>query len=221
MLVEQRSQEWFDLRKGKITSSEIHKIMGDGKGKELLTETAKSYLLEKVSESLGGFSAPVIGAALDWGTDLEDTARELYQAKTGNITSKCSFIAVDDFYGGSPDAIVEPEGVIEIKCPYGSANHFKHGLITSAAELKKTSSAYYYQCMSHMLVTGAKWCDFISFDPRVDTDYMMFVYRLERDEEEIANIRSKIDISIQYMAEIREKLPKFITANTAVETTEE
>ena len=87
MLVEQRSQEWFDLRKGKITSSEIHKIMGDGKGKELLTETAKSYLLEKVSESLGGFSAPVIGAALDWGTDLEDTARELYQAKTGNITS--------------------------------------------------------------------------------------------------------------------------------------
>jgi putative phage-type endonuclease len=220
MLVEQRSQEWFDLRKGKITSSEIYKIMGDAKGKELLTETAKSYLLEKVSESLGGFSAPAVGAALEWGTDLEDTAREIYQAKTGNITTKCSFIAVNDFYGGSPDAIVEPEGVIEIKCPYGSANHFRYGLINSAADLKKAATGYYYQCMSHMIVTGAKWCDFISFDPRVDADYMMFVYRLERDEEEIANMRNKIDIAIEYMAEIRQKLPKYMIAPTANETAE-
>jgi len=29
MLIEQRSEEWFQLRRGKITSSEIHKIMGE------------------------------------------------------------------------------------------------------------------------------------------------------------------------------------------------
>ena len=221
MLIEQRSEEWFNLRKGKITSSEIHKIMGDAKGKELLTETAKSYLLEKISESLGGFSTPAIGAALDWGTDLEETAREIYQAQTGNVTTKCSFMAVNDFYGGSPDAIVEPDGVIEIKCPYGSANHFKYGLISSASDLKKVATGYYYQCMSHMLVTGAKWCDFISFDPRVHADYMMFVFRLERDEEEIANMKNKLDIAIEYMAEIRKKLPKSITALSGDVSTEE
>ena len=40
------------MRKGKITSSEIHKIMG-GKG-ESLSETAKTYLLEKACEFYGG-----------------------------------------------------------------------------------------------------------------------------------------------------------------------
>jgi hypothetical protein len=73
MIVEQRSQEWFDMRKGKITSSEIHKIMG-GKTIFDLTDTAKTYLLEKVSESLGGFAQSAMGAALDWGTDLEPLA---------------------------------------------------------------------------------------------------------------------------------------------------
>ena len=108
MLIEQRSPEWFNVRRGKITSSEIYKIMGEGRSKtETLSETAKSYLLEKISEKLGGYSAPAVGSALDWGTDLEDTAREIYQASTGNIAAKCSFIAVSDHYGGSPDSIVE------------------------------------------------------------------------------------------------------------------
>ncbi len=55
LIVEQRSTEWFHMRLGKITSSEISKIMGQ-EGK--LSETAKTYLLEKVAELLGGASQP-------------------------------------------------------------------------------------------------------------------------------------------------------------------
>ena len=62
MLVEQRSQEWFDMRRGKITSSEIHKIMG-GKG-DSLSETAKTYLLEKACEFYGGHGNSATGAAV-------------------------------------------------------------------------------------------------------------------------------------------------------------
>lgn len=212
-LIEQRSAEWFDLRKGKLTSSEIHKIMGESRAKtETLSETAKTYLLEKVAEKLGGFKEPAVGAALDWGVDLEDTAREIYQASTGNITSPCSFIAVNEHYGGSPDSIVDPDGVIEIKCPYTSTNHFKHGLIKTDQDFKKTSPAYYYQCISHMNVTGAKWCDFISFDPRVHPDYMLFVYRLHRDEDEIKNMNDKIRGAVEYITEILNSIPKSVTA---------
>ena len=82
MLIEQRSQEWFDMRRGKITSSEIHKIMG-GKG-DSLSETAKTYLLEKACEFYGGHGNPATGAAVEWGMDLEDQAIEVYESKTKN-----------------------------------------------------------------------------------------------------------------------------------------
>jgi len=81
MLIEQRSEEWFQLRRGKITSSEIHKIMGE-KG---LTETAKTYLLEKVCEHFGGVTEPAHGQALDWGTELEPVAIEHYEKVTGKL----------------------------------------------------------------------------------------------------------------------------------------
>lgn len=208
MLVEQRSAEWFDLRRGKITSSEFHKIMGDGKVRE-------TYLLEKIAESMGGESPAASGAAIDWGVDLEDTAVEVYEARTGNKVDKCSFISISDFYGGSPDGRVGEEGAIEIKCPFGSANHFKYGLITSDAEFKKAKPDYYYQCVSHMIVTGAKWCDFISFDPRVYAEYMMFVYRLHRNEDEIENMLEKLDSAIKFIEETKKKLPKYTVDSDA------
>lgn len=203
MLIEQRSSEWFELRKGKITSSEFYKIMGEGRGKDKLSETAKTYLLEKVAESFNGFLAPVSGMALDWGTELEDMALEVYKDRAKQPATKCSFIQVNEHYGGSPDALVEKEGAVEIKCPYNSTNHFKHGLIKSDEDFKKIAPGYYYQAMSHMLVSGAKWCDFVSFDPRVDEKYMIFIYRLHRNEEEIENMQAKLQIAVEYMKELR------------------
>jgi putative phage-type endonuclease len=219
LVAEQRSPEWFSVRKGRITSSEIWKIMGSKK--EGLGDVAKSYLLERVSEKLGGFSQPIIGPALDWGTDLEDTARDIYAAATGLEVKPCSFYTVSDFYGGTPDSLVGDDGVLEIKCPYTSVNHFKYGLISSDAEFKKTSAAYYYQCISHMAVTGRKWCDFISFDPRVGTDYMLFIYRLGRDEDEIKNMLERVELASKYMVELVERLPKSIVSQEMLVNNEE
>ena len=176
MLIEQRSPEWFNIRRGKITSSEIHKIMG----KEALSDTAKTYLLERVSESLGGYAAFATGPALEWGTELESLAIDVYTGKTGTAVEKASFIPVNDHFGGSPDGICSPDGVVEVKCPYNSTNHFKHGLIKTDAEFKKAKPDYYYQCISNMICANAQWCDFISFDPRVKEEFNMFVYRLNR-----------------------------------------
>lgn len=202
MIVEQRSPEWFEMRRGKITSSEIHKIMSD-KG---LTETAKTYLLEKVCEHFNGYKEPASGQALDWGTELESVAIERYEQVTNNKVEKASFILADEYYGGSPDGIVSPEGIIEVKCPYNSANHFKYGLIDSAAKFKKVVPNYYYQCISNMICAGATWCDFISFDPRVLEGYQMFVFRLELDQEEVANIKEKVLIAVEYMEQLKKEI---------------
>lgn len=205
MIVEQRSQEWFDMRKGKITSSEIHKIMG-GKTIFDLTDTAKTYLLEKVSESLGGFAQSAMGAALDWGTDLEPLAIDTYSRIKGYPVDKASFIPVGDYYGGSPDGLVQPDGIIEVKCPYNSANHFKHGLIKTPEDFKRIASNYYYQCISNMICAEARWCDFISFDPRVAEEYQLFVFRLELDLSEADFMVSKIETAAKYIKELKEKI---------------
>jgi len=199
MIIEQRSPEWFDLRRGKITSSEIHKIMG----KESFSETAKTYLLEKVCEHYNGYSEPASGQALDWGTEMESVAIEYYEQATGLKVDKAPFIAYNDYYGGSPDGLVSPNGIIEVKCPYKSANHFKHGLIDTPEKFKKATPNYYYQCISNMICAKATWCDFISFDPRVKEGYQMFVFRLELNHEEAESIKERVDSAVEYMAGLK------------------
>lgn len=211
LIIEQRSDEWFEIRKGKITSSEIHKIMGTKKGDDALTEMAKTYLLEKVSELFGGsphMSHPngMKPLALEWGTELESTAIEFYTTKTGIVVDKASFIPFSERYGGSPDGLVNPKGVIEVKCPYSSANHFKHGMIKTDADFKKIVPAYYYQCVSNMICAEADWCDFISYDPRVHDQYQMFVYRLHRNDEEVQNVHHRLEVATKYMQELAEKI---------------
>ena len=204
MLIPQRSEQWFEIRKGKITSSEIHKIMGE-KG---LGETGKTYLLEKVCEHYGGVTEPATGQALEWGTELEPLAIEHYEQLTGQIVDKASFIEVSEYYGGSPDGLIEPTGIIEVKCPFKSANHFKHGLIDTPEKFKKVAPNYYYQCISNMLCARATWCDFISFDPRVSNDYRMFVYRLEHDPVEAEAMWQRVEIAVEYMKDLEEEIKK-------------
>lgn len=199
VLVEQRSPEWFEMRRGKITSSEIYKIMGE-KG---FTETAKTYLLEKASEHFGGVIESVNTMPLDWGRELEPIAIQHYQNITGKVVEKASFIDVNKNYGGSPDGLVSPGGIIEIKCPFKSANHFKHGLINTPEKFKKTTPNYYYQCISNMICAGATWCDFISYDPRVNPDYQMFIYTLHLDEEEVAYMKERLQLAVEYLIDLK------------------
>ena len=209
-LVEQRSQEWFDIRRGKITSSEFHKILGDGKVKE-------TYLLEKIAEGIGGFSQPAVGPALEWGTELESTAIDVYTERTGIVVEKASFIPVNDYYGGSPDGLVPPDGIIEVKCPYTTVKHLKHGLIKTDADFKKTSPEYYYQCISNMICANAQWCDFISYDPRVNQKYQMFIYRLNRNEDEVKSMQDKLEAAVKQLEELKTKLEPAIDSQDGAE----
>lgn len=206
LLIEQRTDAWFELRKGKITSSEIHKIMGTGKGSEVLTDTAKTYLLSKVIEHFDGFAERAVGSALDWGTEMEPAAIEFYEKKFNVVVDKASFVPFNNVYGGSPDGLVGKEGIIEVKCPFTSVNHFKHGLIDSDAAFKKVKPEYYYQCISNMICTNTTWCDFVSFDPRVKSEFVMFNYRLHLTEEEKAAMLDKVAVASAYMEELKNKL---------------
>ncbi|OAV67509.1 YqaJ-like viral recombinase domain protein [Bacteroidales bacterium Barb6] len=82
----QRSDEWFLIRKGRITSSNIWKIMNTPRSKiDIFGETALTYIRERVYElimddtvflsdqKVNGFE----NTATRWGNDNESYAREL------------------------------------------------------------------------------------------------------------------------------------------------
>ena len=46
-----------------------------------------------------------------------------------------------------------------------------------------------------MLLSGRNWCDFVSFDPRIISDLGLFIFRLNRNDEVIEKMKSKVIIA--------------------------
>jgi hypothetical protein len=81
---------------------------------------------------------------------------------------------------------VGEDGLLEIKCP-SSKNHIKYLLGG------KPPAKYVPQMQCQMAVTGRKWCDFVSYDPRLPEDLQLFVVRLERDVSFIMSMEEEVD----------------------------
>ena len=201
--MQQRSKEWFLARSGKFTASSFHKLTG-----KKLTETAKTYILEKVVEYTHGVQEGATSPAMQWGIDYEPEAVEFYELLTGNVVTECGFIQPeqDSYFGGSPDGLIGEKGLIEIKCPYNPVNHFKIGLCETPEDLKKLNKAYCWQCYGNMLATGREWCDFVSFDPRLQGEARMYVLRLERNETILTELTDSLKRGYLYRKELIKKL---------------
>jgi predicted phage-related endonuclease len=132
-------------------------------------------------------------AAMEWGTEQEPFARMAYEAHTGTFVKEEGFVdhPTIEGFGCSPDGIVG-EGLIEIKAP-NTANHIETVLEN------KVPSKYIPQMQCQMACTGAKWCDFVSFDPRVPEDLQLFVVRVERDQEYIDAMEVEVK---QFLSEV-------------------
>ena len=57
-----------------------------------------------------------------------------------------------------------------------------------------------------MVCAGAKWCDFISYDPRVTEGFQMFVFRLELDEKEAENVKERVKVAVEYMDNLKKDI---------------
>ena len=198
--MEQKSSDWFEQRLGKFTSSELSKLLVSGRSKDQeFGETALSYIKEKLHEHFTKGTCLDFGfqgnKATEWGEHFEPEAREEYQRITGIQIIECGFILSDvsEMFGGSPDGLTDgSEGLIEIKCPYGS-NHVKHLTYNTAEDLEQNEKEYYAQCQGNMLATGRQWCDFVSYDPRYQNPlFRTKIIRVERNEVFLAKAIDKI-----------------------------
>jgi hypothetical protein len=194
----QGSFEWRQERLGKITVSEFDGLLAQPRNKAdreagKLSKSAQSYLLDLVAEILTGQEqGPPTTWAMQWGIDNEPAARQVYAERMGCEVQEVGFLAHPDepMIGGSPDGLVGDDGGLEIKCPANTAIHLGYMLDGVLP------TEYVAQVHGHLWITGRKWWDFVSYDPRIkgpDTLRLaLWRYRVYRDEEYIRNLARKV-----------------------------
>jgi hypothetical protein len=90
--------------------------------------------------------------------------------------------------------------MLEIKCPYNTRVH-----INTILE-DKVPEEYEPQVHGNMWVTGRKWCDFVSYDPRIKDDRLrQHVIRVERDEQYAEYIEESV---FRFVEQIKIRLKK-------------
>lgn len=192
-MIEQCSPEWFAERLGKVTASRIADIMATTKSGP--SASRANYLAQLVAERLTGVvQESYTNGAMQWGNETEPLARARYEVRYSVMVDQIGFVNHPDISmaGCSPDGLIDSDGLIEIKCP-NTATHID-SLIT-----RKVPAKYLPQIQFQMACTGRKWCDFVSFDPRMPDDLSMFVSRVFMDEAKISEITESVN---QFLADV-------------------
>ena len=186
---EQRTPEWFAARAGRLTGSVaadmLAKLKSGGEPaarRDLKLQLAVETLTGTPMEA-SGFVSP----AMQRGIDAEPLARGRYEAETGNLVRTTGFVIREDLaVGCSLDGDIRGfEGILEIKCPK-SATHCQY------LKDRRLPPDYFAQVRHNLWVTGAKWCDFVSWDDRMPTGLDFFMVRVMRDDAVMAAYESDV-----------------------------
>jgi len=195
--MEQRSPEWHAARFGRVTASRLADVVA--RTKSGYSTSRANYMAELICERLTGTQGAFYSnAAMQWGTETEPMARAAYEGAVGALVVEVGFIPHNSITmaGASPDGLVGDGGLVEIKCPM-TATHIDTLLSQSVP------TRYNIQMQWQMACTGRKWCDFVSFDPRMPEGMQIFIKRVERDDVLISELEKEVTI---FLSEIDTKI---------------
>ncbi|HRE42766.1 MAG TPA: YqaJ viral recombinase family protein, partial [Terricaulis sp.] len=162
--VTQGSDEWFALRCGLLTASEIKLIMTPT-FKAAANDKERGHLFELLAQRITRYVEPsYIGEDMLRGYDGEVIARELYH-KTFAPVTEMGFITNDKWgftIGYSPDGLVGENGQIEIKSRKQKLQ--VQSVVIDVAN-GQAPVEHLLQVQSGLLVSERDWCDFLSYSP--------------------------------------------------------
>jgi putative phage-type endonuclease len=197
--VEQRTEEWFVARLGKVTASRVADVIA--KTKTGYSASRDNYMAQLICERLTGQQGESFtNSAMQHGTDTEPLARSAYENSRSLLVKEVGFVnhPTIEMSGASPDGLVADDGLVEIKCP-NTATHIDTLLS------QKVPSKYNTQMQWQMLCCQRKWCDFVSFDNRLPENLQLFVQEVEFDPEYCAMLEKEVS---QFLAELDSKVAK-------------
>jgi hypothetical protein len=195
---EQRSPEWHAARLGLFTSSEIYRLMTKPKLKgEVLSEGAKTYILEKVAESLTGIREDVFTTqAMQWGIDNEPLAKK-HLARLNNWTiEETSFIKIESLnWGTSGDGWVrEINGSLEVKC-LETKNHLTEVSLLNNENIKQDLPKRYWQILSDAFIRECDKGVLTYFDPRINNNWGLVKYVFKIPKDDIEYMKEKVTLA--------------------------
>lgn len=194
--LEQKSEEWFNVRKFKMTGSHAQTIATAGKGLE-------TYIYEILSSAYAvGGEESYTNENIKRGNLLEPEARDAFSFLTGKEVEEIGFMEYNEYVGSSPDGIIPAEnGMIEIKCH----NNVKHFLFILNGE-KEIESKYMWQMQMNMLIGGFSHCYYIAYNPNY-TESLLY-YRIEADEEKHKQLLEGFKKGEEMIKKLQSKLEK-------------
>lgn len=210
--VEQGTEEWHKARLGKVTASSLYKVLA--KTKNGYGIDRQNYLLQLILERVRQEKTDSYTSAdMLWGIEQEPFARAAYEAAKEVMVEEVGFIQhpTIEMAGASPDGVVAPNGIIEIKCP-SSKTALECWLSNSLVDKKHFAQVQWTMCC-----TNSQWCDYIVFDPRLPKDAQLFIHRVERDDEWIKQAEKEV---IKFLEEVEANIDLFnqVTAGKLIES---
>lgn len=189
---EQRSPEWYQLREGKITASDITSILGVISNAKTL-QAIDNKALELAIESVHGMVEDnYINFDMQRGIDNEPSAFQCLKDHLAlhfiNV-SEIGFAEINDHIGASPDGLTSNCHCVEIKCP-SAKNYFK---FIAKGEIPQK---YYDQMQHQMLCTNTIGTYFVNYCVHMAKDYVD-IRVVHRDEKRIELIKERCEKVIQ------------------------
>ncbi len=194
----QRHDEWLSDRVGKITASRVKDISAKPRKGKALNSIMLNFLKERLTGEVADF---YINEAMQWGIDQEPNAIASYENITGEFVVGCGLInhPTISMSGASPDGLIGKDGLLEAKCP-NTETHL-NTILT-----QQVPDEYLPQITWQLACTGRKWCDFVSYDPRLPEQLQTVIIRVTIDDVDIEALENEVAACNAKLNEIIENL---------------
>jgi hypothetical protein len=156
---EQRSEEWYEARRGIVTASVVGRLITPKTIKLAANDDSRGLVTVLAAERITGHVEETWPTRDMWrGIEAEPYARDLYSEHHAPAV-ECGFMVrqFDGFrLGYSPDGLVGDDGLVEIKSPRPKGH-----LTTILADA--VPLGYMAQLQAGLLVSGRPWIDYVSY----------------------------------------------------------
>lgn len=199
--IQQNTDEWLDLRVGKITGSSCSKIMAnyDKAFGEPAKKAAVTVAVEQITKKRS-VNELYSNSQMQRGHDQEPVATALYEAEYFVDIDNGGFFDCGNF-GCSPDGLVGNAGLIEVKSVLSNIQY---------ANIKRggVDPAYKWQLIFNLMKTEREWIDFVSYCADFPIGKKLYVCRTYRSdcEDEFNMIEKRSDQFFQLVDEIKKRI---------------
>lgn len=198
--VPQREQEWYNLRLGIPTASNFHKLITPATLKPSAQRT--KYRNQLLCEWITGVPMDdFTSKSMEAGIENEDRARNAYETLVDVETKAPGFFTTyDGMAGASPDALIDPDTDVEIKC---RELHTQIGWALMRDEADERLE-HRIQCQGRLMIEEREWSHLWNYNDRL----VIPVLKFPRDEKVIGAIDAALRQFIDELLTAREKLTR-------------